>query len=184
MPDETPIPLTGDSKKLTAEEKALFQKGLANPLFFPKEFKTWLNDYLAVNIPLIPISQISGFTQFVFNPAPTIVTQEATSSSTFGDLATVGPVLSALPDGNYAIFFGAQMLAGTGQAIMSVQVNSTTADEGDSAQTGGNNMTIGRIILKTLTSSNNNSLTCKYRAGAGTSNFLRRFMIVIKYSNI
>lgn len=146
------------------------------------ELKTWLEQ----NPPAIPVSQIVGFNQFTFQPAPTIDTDESTTSTTFTDLATVGPTLGELSDGKYAIFFGAQGQPTSPSAgVMSVQVNSTAAIDADSVVfTPGGNMSVSRMILKTFTGGNT-TLTAKYRSSGGDlARFQKRWLIVVRYSNI
>ena len=46
---------------LSQEERAALQRMLGFPEDIPAAFQSWLLDFVAVNIPQIPISQISGF---------------------------------------------------------------------------------------------------------------------------
>lgn len=143
----------------------------------------WLNTQVE-----IPILQVLGFQQFTFQPAPTIDTSQSTTSTTFVDLTTVGPLLTGLPDGKYAIFFGCQVgLSAADSAIMSLSINGAAATDTDSIVVTGINgdfSSTSRLLLKTLQNAGNNSLTAKYRSNLGTScSFLRRWLIVMKYSN-
>lgn len=45
---------------LSTKEIEQVQRLLSSPLHFPSEFKSWVSDWLATNIPQIPISQAFG----------------------------------------------------------------------------------------------------------------------------
>lgn len=148
------------------------------------ELRTWLEQ----NPPAVTIQSIVGFTQFVVRAAPSIQTAEGTTSATYVDLATVGPTLTMLPDGQYLVLYGAYgSTSSAAQAVwMSVQPNSTAASDNDAAAFNTTSGVPGaRGFLATLRNAGNNTLTAKYRAdGAATGSFGRRWMIAFKYANL
>ncbi len=150
--------------------------------FWEYMIRKWLND-----APVFPISQVFGFTQYTANAATKINTTEATSSGSYTDLATAGPSLTNLPDGNYLILLGCQMtcsFAGAG-AFMSFSVNGTTASDNDGCATGDDNFSsVSVASIKALSNKGSNTLTAKYRAGTGTATFATRWLIALRYSNL
>lgn len=154
------------------------------------ELRTWLEQ----NPPAVTISSIIGFDQFTANVATDVATNETSTSAAFGDLATVGPSLSGIPNGKYLLLFGFtgkwSGAAATGQ-VMSVAVNGAGAVDGDacfvtSTATGGagTEASTMRVVAKTL-SSGSNSVVTKYRATAAgnTANFQYRWLVALRYAN-
>lgn len=191
----------GQESYLSQEERALVGRLLGAQEDIPKSFIDWMVDAVAVNIPLIPISQVQGFrsykqavedAQAAIEANQVVVTQGtvldfgSTSSDTFTDLATAGPTLSDLADGSYILMFGAGMSNNTngGFAQMSVSVNAASASADDCvhmgglAGVGGSSM---RAVAKTL-SAGSNEVVCKYRrpTATGTAQFERRWILAMK----
>lgn len=169
-PNTTAIPLVKDIFGVSAD--------------FLGQLRTWFEQ----NPPAIPVSQIIGFNQFTAQNA-SVLTQETTTSTTFADLATVGPTLSSLPDGQYLFFLGCVAFnSGAGnQLTMSIDVNSAGASSSDQTAADGPAATykvnLVRVVAKTLDNGGNNTVTCKYRVSAGTGTFLNRWLIAIRFSN-
>lgn len=63
QPKPTKTPEQGPESYLTPDERKFWQRGLGFPEDFPPRFKSWLIDFMAVNIPQIPISQVTGVPQ-------------------------------------------------------------------------------------------------------------------------
>lgn len=152
------------------------------------QFKEYMVQYLALNQPPIPISQILGFSQFVIQPADTVATLETTASTTYVDLATAGPTLTGLPDGRYLILFGAGMqtsVAGV-PSIMNVQVNNVTPPANDEAFNFNTlAVSVTGWSVQTLSNGGNNTVTAKYRAGgAATATYFLRRLAALRYDNI
>jgi hypothetical protein len=153
------------------------------------ELRTWLEQ----NPPAVTISSIIGFDQFTANVATDVGTNETTTSSTYVDLATVGPSLSGIPDGKYLVMFGFTgkwTVAQTGQ-VMSVAMNGAAASDADACfvtptTTGGagTEASTMRVVAKTL-SSGSNSIVSKYRAtqAGNTANFEFRWLVALRYAN-
>lgn len=167
--------------------KTLFRACMNDPLLFvPKPFETWMVDRVAVSGLNLPIGQIIGFSQFTVQ-SDFVITSESTASLVYTNLATVGPTLTGIPDGQYLLAFGAQTSVTNDTASMSVSVNGVAASDNDSATigtTGAVGGNIVRFISSTLSTGGNNSVTVKYRTNNGTVvPFLRRWLIALKYAN-
>jgi hypothetical protein len=136
----------------------------------------------------IPISQILGFSQFVLKYA-TVDAGEATTSTTFTDLATVGPSLTGLSNGTYAVLFGCwgQSTDATQPARMSISVNGVAAAAGDGIQipSSAAQMSSMRLIQETLSSGGNNSIAAKYcvAGGVNTATFAHRWIAALRVAN-
>lgn len=162
---------------------------LKSPLFsVPKPFETWMIDKVVSSGFDLPISQIIGFAGFLAQEGNTIVTPtETTTSTTYTDLATVGPSISGLTPGRYLIFFGntSSTTSSSAQATTSVQVNATAASDADMLLNGSTTtVPVSRAILKDL-ALESNTLTMKYKAfTAGTASFRDRWMIALKIANL
>ena len=169
-----------DQKVAGALEKPVVQILLLNA------FKEYMVQYLALNQPPLSISQVFGFEQFTAQSATPVLTEETTASVTYTDLATAGPTLTGLPDGQYVIFFGSSVdnSDAAGASIVSVQINATGASDDD--RTGGTGtvaVNATRGVVKTLNAGGNNSITMKYRVGAGTGTFGLRWMFALRSGN-
>lgn len=135
----------------------------------------------------VPISQIVGFQQFTAQVADRIYTDESTSSSSFGNLATVGPQLTKIPDGRYVVLFGCWGRTGTvgAQAIMGVKANADEATDDNSLAmswlVNGSSMMATTFTLK---NSGGSTLTCRYRATSGsTASFGTRWLVALRFGN-
>lgn len=175
------------------QDVALMQRVLgaasSRPDLIPEKFMAYVVDFIQTSNLMIPIGQIFGFSQFMFQAAPTVGTNESTAAvyPSFVDLATVGPTLSGIPNGNYVFLFGCQAKNTVGDgALMGVSVNGSTPNNTTSAAT---NMTGYTQIMRASSaalSAGNNTVTAKYSAGSGggTSNFSLRFLYALKYANL
>lgn len=109
-----------------------------------------------------------------------VATSQATTSTGFTNLATVGPVITTPLAGDYDIQLGGRMLSVSGQlAIMSVQWSGATAVDTDGAQLGGSASTAdghpSRTLRKTIAAAY--AVTMKYRSsGGGSMTFVDRHM--------
>ena len=57
----------GPEAFLSAEERKALQRSLSFPEDLPPKFRSWMIDFIAVNIPQISIRSIVGFERFVYN---------------------------------------------------------------------------------------------------------------------
>lgn len=173
-------------QRLTDQEMQLLEKLLGNWRLIPDKFKADMVDYLSVNPPAIPFSQVIGATQFAPYSAADVTTGETTTSTSFTDLATVGPTLTGLSDGSYLFFFGAAMIQSdhTLSQCMALKVNSTEAVIAESAINNSEQYVTGsRVVLKTLAGGGNNTVTCRYRVDGGTGTWSYRWMHALRVSN-
>lgn len=56
----------GPEAFLSGEERKQLGRMLGFPEDIPTKFKSWMQDYLSVNFPQIPITQISGFEKYLY----------------------------------------------------------------------------------------------------------------------
>ena len=149
-------------------------------------FMASIPNYLEINPPLLPVSQITGFTKFTASAATSISAIESTSSGTYIDLATVGPQLTNLADGKYVVFVGvndnSRFAAST--TYVGVKVNSTEASDTNALripQTAG-----AQALLISASAGGANTVTMRYRVtdSGGSTSIGGRWMVALKYSNI
>lgn len=160
---------------------------ITHSLRWPKDTIGYLAERITMEGLQIPVSQLSGFTQFTAQAAPTIDTEESTTSPSFTDLATVGPKLTGLPDGQYVILWGCYAyITVAGQAArMGVEVNTTDPGAGMSCFTTlTTNIFFSRAATTTLSNAGNNSLTARYSAALGTATFGQRWLIALKFADL
>ena len=179
-------PARGPEAYLDPDERKFWQRGLGFPEDFPPRFKSWLVDFIAVNIPQIPISQIVGFSQFTANQVQ-VVTSETTTSLTYTNLATDGPTISGLSKGTYLLLFGGIIENSVGShAFISVSVNGATPVEADAASAEPISTTadfnLSRAVTKSLDAASN-TVKLQYRVGAGTGTFYNRWLVVLRIGN-
>lgn len=185
-PSPNPAHDTGELPGLTIEERSLLAKMFSDPLSIPPEWKAWLVSYLEANPPVLPISQIHGFTDFTAQRA-LVDAQQNTASATYTNLGTVGPQLSTLPKGKYLIIVSAMMkssVAGS-SAWYSPSVNGAAASDSDAANnSGANTVTAIGISVKDL-DQDTNDITMKYRVdGGATGTYVHRNLVALKYANL
>lgn len=86
---------------------------LRTPILFPDEFKTWLTDWITINLPYIPISQVMGYKGTLANSSVVNTADTANSSwapeRAWVGLQTPGPQITGLADGEYFVSFGGHM---------------------------------------------------------------------------
>ena len=183
-------PTKGPDAFLSRDEETFLARMLSHPESFPPQFKSWLTEHMAINMQPVPNSLIQGGSSTSIVQAQ-VLTSEATASTSYTNLATVGPTIENLADGNYLILFGARISPPNGTfGAMSVQVNSTAATDDDMCGSGGAGSTFvpdasaSRGLLKTFSNNNNNTITAKYRASTPASTtFLYRWLVVMRVGN-
>lgn len=182
MPETAPTTLLPDiGDPLTDEERKRVDMLLSTPLFFPDALKTWATDWFATNIPLIPYTQFLGARLNIAKSGNFIVTGEATASGTYTDLATVGPTISGLVDGDYLIAFGAWM-SGQG-AWVSRSINGAAASDDFGINESDSVLAAARADIVNLKNNNVNEIKLKYRRDGGASpTFARRWIVAVRIS--
>ncbi len=109
-------------------DSSAFGDYLKNPLMFPDEFKTWIGDWFATNVPKIPISQIYGFKVQSVKSASATTSTFSVSGSSFADYGA--PRISNLPNGIYVVFFGCRFATAAtvnDHGEMSLNIDGTAA---------------------------------------------------------
>lgn len=122
----------------------------------------------------------------------TITTSETTSSSSYTDLATVGPTVTVTTSQFALVLWGAQLTNDTPDITsrVAIDVSGATSNPAtdtraliyDPATSGGFLAASHTVFFDDLTPGSN-TFTLKYRVGSGTSTgtFLRRRLIVLPY---
>lgn len=163
-------------------------KPVVNSIFdFSAEALAELRLWLEQNPPAIGISNILGFSQFTAQTAAVTAAGDTTVSTTYVDLATVGPTLSALPDGNYVFVVKSNMKNDTaGQlSLASILINATTPVDAAAAASGvvtGLTSCVGVSIAK-LANGGSNTVKVQGRVTGGTGTFGDRTLLALKYAN-
>ena len=160
---------------------------LGHPLEFPPEFKQWLADYVALQTPKFPISQVFGYALQRARSA-TVDTSEASSSTAYGNLATVGPTLSNLASGFYLLVFGFDGNATSANAhmFMSPSINGAAAVDADSCEmqplypASALTSNVRVLMVQLNGASGVNEVIMKYRMSGNSGNFSMRFLHAIK----
>lgn len=178
------------SLPLQPEERQLVSRLLSDPSALPQAFWAALIDRVIVDAPAqIPVAQLQGFSQFNATHS-FIFTLETRTSSTFGDLATVGPRITGLSDGKYVFYFGCAAwvaTAGTGkEALMDIQINSAAVDGNDACVSEvAQPVSIAIAVTKTIKTGGNNSVTAKYASldNVTQASFARRWLVAQRIGN-
>lgn len=164
---------------------------LNNPLHpLLDQFRASIPGYLEINPPTLPITQITGFSKFTSTYAAISVSVQSTSSTVYADLATTGPLLSSLQDGNYVIFHGTQArIQGTAgpAAFQSLSINSAAASDANAARTPiVDDLTSVMTAVVSQLKSGTNTVQAKYRTSDATkpAQFQYRWVLALKYSNL
>jgi hypothetical protein len=177
-----------EAQDLNPEDRDRVNKFLSNPLDFPPEFKKWLLDYLAQNIPPVPVSQLLGFVQTRAHVADPVPDFNETSSSVYTDLAIVGPSLAGLADGTYLVFHGCEFASFDGfeaRGWMALSVNGAAAADSRANRCflgGTRHDTSFRGEAVICANGDNNTITAMYRSSVGVTDFGRRWLIAIRVS--
>lgn len=117
-----------------------------------------------------------------------ILTAETTTTTSYTDLATVGPQVSATTGPNVLVMFASQIdnSSTNGASACSVAVSGATSISASDdwrivrdGVTGGNPHRYGAAHLFTGLNPGTNIFTMKYEVGSGTGTFQRRELIVL-----
>jgi hypothetical protein len=114
-----------------------------------------------------------------------VSTQETTASTSYANLATTGPTVTAPLAGEYVVFLSAEMWDFTSPATvwMSYSVGAAAAVDADAIEISPNGgetagaFHVTREKIKTLAASD--ALTAKYKVNAGTGSFRYRVIAII-----
>jgi hypothetical protein len=101
---------------LDQDGRANIQALLSDPINIPDEFRHWLLDWLTINLPPIPVSQISGY-KGTLARVSVVNDQEQVDSAwhaerDWTDLPSDGPRITGIADGTYFAAYGCQCDSG------------------------------------------------------------------------
>jgi len=172
--------------ELTEEDRDRINNLLSSPLDFPLEFKSWILDQVAMNVPPIPIEQLQGYVKTrAYGNSSGTSTFTATSTS-FADYG--GPSLSGLPDGVYLVLYGTKVTSTYGRYTISVNGGAGTDAESVYVETGGS-VTYSGVRLKQQTlnaGAAGNTIGTLMRkdssGGAGDPVFTQCWLVAIRMS--
>jgi hypothetical protein len=144
--------------------------------------------FLEQDPPRIPIKQVTGFTQFAANSA-FVATQENTSATSYGALATPGPTLSNLAPGSYVLLYGATSSlitgsGGTAYCAPSVNGGAPAANSDCTIGVFGNQSANSSAMASaiTLTGEGGNTVELMYKiANVTTLSFSNRWIMALRY---
>ena len=177
---------------LSEQDRERITDLLSRPLDFPSEFRSWLPDWLSINIPPIPVSQLLGYKGTLAN-VNIVNDAESVNSSwdaerTWVDLPSYGPEIAGLADGVYFAIWGAFNSRGaTGAADCHVGPSVNGADP--TFYTISYFMTdqwypnwcAAPLIVRNGT--DNNAVTLKYwydLSGGASAGFQYRWLVVLR----
>lgn len=169
---------------------------VAGAIFTAAEFNTHVRDNLLETAPAKATAAGQFFVSTGLNAiaarsfeSDAILTSESTSSTTYTNLATLGPQVSLQAGTRAMVFINCEIRNNTANAVsrVSVEVNSSGdiqgPDDSISIAQGGvtanNPLRAGISLMFEALNSGNNVFTMKYRAVAGTATFSNRELIVI-----
>lgn len=192
---QSPSPVdisTGAASESTQGDIALMQRVLTaavnNPNLIPENFMAYMLDWIQTQRLNIPIGQVFGFPRFTMQSSPLVGgALETTASTSFVNLATVGPTIDGISDGKYVVWICNLSAIDTGgqQAIMALSVNGAAADITLSTEAWSSAFdNISKPFLLTFDSGGANSIVAKYKSsGGGTATFFKRQLFALRYAN-
>lgn len=120
----------------------------------------------------------------------TVGTLEATATTTYTDLTTVGPAVTVTSGSKCLVIISAQVTnsTSTSGSFMSFAGSGATTFSGSDASalvfyapTTGQPVQASRVVLQTTLNSGANTFTAKYKAAAGSAQFSQRNIFVIPF---
>ena len=115
----------------------------------------------------------------------TVATSQGTTSTSYVDLATVGPTISTLTTGTQAIVFLTAQISNSGanSSFMGIDVSGATtvaaADTDALLVVGTSAVRATCIVFLTGLTPGTHTFTAKYRTTAGTATYVNRNVVVI-----
>lgn len=161
-----------------------FIEYLKNPIAFPEAFKDYISDYYATNIPKLHVSQVFGFKLHSIHTADDVVGSEATASTAYSDLATVGPTLEGLANGFYVVMWGcAAAVNSPNTAAMGVAADGDTPSGQREmiASSYGSVEAMGRLALVDFSAGDHqHTLQAKYKSNPTGYSFSHRWLHALR----
>lgn len=176
---------------LTNEERIQLRRLLSQPEEFPREFGSWIKEYISLNGEIQPF-QVQGLSLRAPRTATVVTAENLGFTTSYSDLATVGPKLEDLGKGTYLVFYSSSAIANEfgAEPWMSVSINGATAVDLDSVHFHLSGSTGELPLFRSLIVDlplGNNTLLCKYkRIGNGTTvaTFSNRQLSALKVANL
>jgi hypothetical protein len=164
---------------------------VANTVFTAAQFNQFVRDNLNETAPAKATTAGSHFASTTLNAiaervsaAAIVATSQTTTSTTYVDLATVGPSVTVTtgPQAWVAIYNANVHSTGAASALMAFEVSGATSIAANDNVSIGTGTTVGsragaKFLITGLTPGAN-TFTCKYRVGAGTGTYVDRRIAV------
>lgn len=179
---------------LSEEDRRKIRELLSRPMVLPEEFRSWLPDWLAQNIPPLPISHFSGYEsrrgQFdeEIDDAGTVY---SSLTGNWNDQVTPNPFIDKLSNGAYLVIWGCFFEGGAGASTgdIGISINGANPDA-DLAASGTNLLDDGLYVSRAhifegvTNASGVNTLAAVCRltdlSGGATIRVGSRYMITLK----
>lgn len=175
---------------LTPEDIEEIKTLLSSPLTLPQEFKDWLPDWLATNLPPIPVSQLLGYRGLRYRYDVTVTRDNVTTPEhVWTALPTAGPEITGMADGKYWAAWGYHAPgehAGMSEQYMGLSINGADPTKYCKTITQDTGKTVWRAdVFDVKNGLDNNTVTAEYQfalAGGAEAQFQRRWMILLRIS--
>ena len=170
---------------------------VAGNAFTAAQFNTYVRDNLLETAPAKATATGGHFVSTGANAiaerfpqAALVSANESTSSSSYGDLTTVGPSVTVTCGTTVLISIYSSLQSITASALphMSYAISGSTTVAAADAQavsfqsaTAGQSARIGMTFLRTGMTPGSNTFTAKYRANGGTGGFVDRRITVVPF---
>lgn len=168
---------------------------VAGATFTAAQFNQYVRDNLNETAPAKATAASQLFVSTGANAITTrtpaqasVSTSESTGTTSFTDLTTVGPSITATTGTIAMIWFGVRMSVATNDTAASTSVGVTGASTVAAADnwavtmdgiTAGNSVRYGMAHVFSGLTAGSNTFTMKYKAGSSTSTFQHREIIVL-----
>jgi hypothetical protein len=174
------------------EKRKMLDAILGDPTVFPDTFKNWLPNYLGVNPPDINIDQVNGYQENSATAGQTINLLETTTSISYTNLTTPGPLITGFTDGNYIVTYGcaAMISSAATRARANVSINSAPPDDNVTPQiyTSVSTGMVGisaQTVLR-FSAGLGNTIRLLYAVGSSgtgqTATFDKRYLSIVRVS--
>jgi hypothetical protein len=171
-------------QEFSQEDRELLQRLLFRPLILPPDFKSWLYKF-ASGDAAPHFQELLGVKARRWRIAEPVLPLEYCNQTTYGDLATNGPELTGLENGQYMVMFGYYTQnGGSGSRYGRIEYNNQATDPGPSPETDV--VIEGQAImfhLVNLKKENNNSMKLRYRVPTSDAYFSNRWLHAVQVAS-
>ncbi len=169
-------------REFSPADQQLLKKILSRPLLLPPEFKSWLYKF-ASGDAAPHFQEILGVRQRRWRIADQCVLPELCSSTSYVDLATLGPQLTGLENGSYMVMFGYWTEGGTAVTRFASSFYNGLGTGGSQEAEVNRDGQAMQVHLVDLQKDNNNSILVRYRTSGGTGNFGKRWLHAVQVAS-